>query len=140
MKLAVLATIVSSATAFMAPSLQSSRTRSSLLRETVEEEEISTFQGSEAISSLTSGVSTVFTSEDIAKTLPHRYPFALVDKVVEYEEGKVRFDDTEAVKSETRAHNVEIPVWKHIEMKTKYLHVSNYFSSACGRNQASHYK
>jgi 3-hydroxymyristoyl/3-hydroxydecanoyl-(acyl carrier protein) dehydratase len=23
--------------------------------------------------------------------LPHRYPFLLVDKVVEYEEGKVRF-------------------------------------------------
>ena len=87
MKLAVLATIITSATAFMGPSLQCSRARSTPLRETVEETD--TFQGSEAISSLTSGVSTVFTSEDIAKTLPHRYPFALVDKVVEYEEGKV---------------------------------------------------
>ena len=90
MKLAVLVTLISSTTAFMAPSLHSSRSRNSFLRETVEEEETSTFQGSEAISSLTKDVSTVFTSEDIANTLPHRYPFALVDKVVEYEVGKVR--------------------------------------------------
>ena len=91
MKLAILATtVLSTATAFTVSSIHSlSRTHSTLLRETVEEEETSTFQGSEAISSLTSGLNTVFTSEDIAKTLPHRYPFALVDKVVEYEEGKV---------------------------------------------------
>jgi 3-hydroxyacyl-[acyl-carrier-protein] dehydratase len=47
--------------------------------------------GAESISALTSGVKTVFSLEDIAKILPHRYPFLLVDKVVEYEEGKVRF-------------------------------------------------
>jgi 3-hydroxyacyl-[acyl-carrier-protein] dehydratase len=40
------------------------------------------------ISALTSDVTTIFSSEDIAKILPHRYPFALVDKVVEYEAGK----------------------------------------------------
>ena len=89
MKLAVIATLLSTATAFTARSLPSlNRPHSTLLRETVEEES-TTYQGSEAISSLTSGLETVFTSEDIAKILPHRYPFALVDKVVEYEEGKV---------------------------------------------------
>ena len=45
--------------------------------------------GAEAISALTKDVKTVFSLEDIAKILPHRYPFLLVDKVVEYEEGKV---------------------------------------------------
>lgn len=49
-----------------------------------------TSMGAEAISGLTKDVKTVFSLEDIAKILPHRYPFLLVDKVVEYEEGKVR--------------------------------------------------
>lgn len=31
---------------------------------------------------------TVFSSVDIAKILPHRYPFLLVDRVVEFEAGK----------------------------------------------------
>jgi 3-hydroxyacyl-[acyl-carrier-protein] dehydratase len=31
---------------------------------------------------------TVLTSEQISKILPHRYPFLLVDKVVEFEPGK----------------------------------------------------
>jgi len=44
--------------------------------------------GAKAISALTKDVKTVFSSEDIDKILPHRYPFALVDKVVEYEAGK----------------------------------------------------
>jgi len=33
-------------------------------------------------------IKSVFTSEQIAKILPHRYPFLLVDKVVEFEPGK----------------------------------------------------
>ena len=44
--------------------------------------------GGSAISGLTSSLKTVFTSEQIDAILPHRYPFALVDKVVEYEAGK----------------------------------------------------
>jgi len=40
------------------------------------------------ISALTSSTETIFSSEDIAKILPHRYPFALVDKVVAYDAGK----------------------------------------------------
>ncbi|HEY9904644.1 MAG TPA: 3-hydroxyacyl-ACP dehydratase FabZ [Candidatus Sericytochromatia bacterium] len=31
---------------------------------------------------------TIFTLEDIQKILPHRYPFALVDRVIEYVPGK----------------------------------------------------
>jgi 3-hydroxyacyl-[acyl-carrier-protein] dehydratase len=42
------------------------------------------------VSALTKDVKTIFSSEDIDKILPHRYPFALVDKVIEYEAGKVR--------------------------------------------------
>lgn len=34
------------------------------------------------------GTTAIFTSEDIDKILPHRYPFALVDRVVAYEAGK----------------------------------------------------
>ncbi len=94
MKLAILTTLLSTAAAFVVPSSlqQTARSPSTFLRETVEEEataEEATFQGSEAISSLTSGVKTVFSSEEISKILPHRYPFLLVDKVVEYEAGKV---------------------------------------------------
>lgn len=85
MKLAILATLFSAATAFVAPSAHNFRTQT-FLREAAEEE--STFQGSKEISALTSGVKTIFTSEEISKILPHRYPFLLVDKVVEYEAGK----------------------------------------------------
>ncbi len=94
MKLAILTTLISAATAFVAPSASVSRTPT-LLREAVEEEETteSTYRGSEAISALTSSVETVFSSEDISKILPHRYPFLLVDKVVEYEAGKVCMKD-----------------------------------------------
>lgn len=56
-----------------------------------EDDAVSASMGAEAISALTSNVKTVFSLEDIAKILPHRYPFLLVDKVVEYEEGKVSF-------------------------------------------------
>ena len=46
------------------------------------------FQGAQAISSLTKDVQVVFTSEQVDEILPHRFPFALVDKVVEFESGK----------------------------------------------------
>jgi 3-hydroxymyristoyl/3-hydroxydecanoyl-(acyl carrier protein) dehydratase len=44
--------------------------------------------GAKDISALTSDIKTVFTTEQIDEFLPHRYPFALVDKVIEYEAGK----------------------------------------------------
>jgi 3-hydroxyacyl-[acyl-carrier-protein] dehydratase len=46
------------------------------------------FRGAAEISALTSSVKTIFSPEDINGILPHRYPFLLVDKVVEYEQGK----------------------------------------------------
>jgi hypothetical protein len=49
---------------------------------------VANFVGGATVSGLTSGLATVFTSEQIDAILPHRYPFALVDKVVEYEAGK----------------------------------------------------
>lgn len=60
----------------------------SRIHSAVEEETTSSTLGADGVSSLTKDVTTIFTSEDIDKLLPHRYPFALVDKVVEYEAGK----------------------------------------------------
>eukprot|EP00630_Chrysocystis_fragilis_P003786 CAMPEP_0197389474 /NCGR_PEP_ID=MMETSP1165-20131217/1736_1 /TAXON_ID=284809 /ORGANISM="Chrysocystis fragilis, Strain CCMP3189" /LENGTH=204 /DNA_ID=CAMNT_0042914891 /DNA_START=12 /DNA_END=626 /DNA_ORIENTATION=- len=56
-------------------------------RTAVEEAETSA-PSAASISGLTSEVKTVFDVEAIQKILPHRYPFALVDKVIEYEAGK----------------------------------------------------
>ena len=65
---------------------------SSRLFETATNGEATTV-GAAGISGLTSDVKPIFTSEDIDKLLPHRYPFALVDKVVEYEAGKVSLSE-----------------------------------------------
>lgn len=46
------------------------------------------FQGAEAISAKTKDVGVLFDSTAVDKFLPHRYPFALVDKIVEMEGGK----------------------------------------------------
>ena len=90
MKLVILTTLLSTAAAFVVPSsLQQSARAPTFLHETAEEEEESSYRGPEAISALTADVKTVFSSEEISKILPHRYPFLLVDKVVEYEAGKV---------------------------------------------------
>lgn len=65
------------------------RLPTTFLRESEDDaQEEGDYRGPLAISSLTSDVKTIFSSEDIAKILPHRYPFLLVDKVVEYESGK----------------------------------------------------
>lgn len=45
-------------------------------------------KGAEAISALTKDLEVIFTSEQVDEILPHRYPFALVDKVIEFEAGK----------------------------------------------------
>ena len=88
MKLAIFASLFAATSAFV-PSAGPSmgRAPSTLLR-AEEEEAASDFKGAEAISGLTKDVETVFTVEDIAAAIPHRYPFALVDKVIEYEAGK----------------------------------------------------
>ena len=41
---------------------------------------------------------TVLSSEQISKILPHRYPFLLVDRVVEFEAGSVIPLDAELIK------------------------------------------
>ncbi|GAB5370956.1 hypothetical protein AAMO2058_001537500 [Amorphochlora amoebiformis] len=52
------------------------------------ESESSSWVGGAGVSGLTSGVNTVFDINRISEILPHRYPFLLVDKVIEYEAGK----------------------------------------------------
>ena len=47
------------------------------------EEDEAEILGAEAISALTKDVTTKLSSTDVDSILPHRYPFALVDKVVE---------------------------------------------------------
>jgi hypothetical protein len=86
----LLLTAASVATAFVTPFMSTStRAPTTLYKATAVEEEVAAGVGAKDISGLTSGVKTVYTSEDIDKLLPHRYPFALVDRVVEYEAGKV---------------------------------------------------
>lgn len=78
--------------AAFAPSFVSKNAASTRLfaeEETTEEVEAAEWKGAQAISGLTADVGKVFQLEDIAKILPHRYPFALVDKIIEYEPGQV---------------------------------------------------
>ena len=86
MKLTLLATLASTATAFTAAPTAPIQPQSRLFAEAVAEAPVAS-RSAEEISGLTSSVKTIFTLEDIAKILPHRYPFLLVDKVVEYEQG-----------------------------------------------------
>ena len=57
-------------------------------RADVAEEAATDFKPAAEVSALTKGVETKYSVEDIMKILPHRYPFALVDKVVAYEPGE----------------------------------------------------
>lgn len=89
MRLALLATLASTTAAFLAPSNLPSMTNTRQpTRIFGEDEEVPPQRTAEEISALTSSVKTIFSLEDINKILPHRYPFLLVDKVVEYEMGK----------------------------------------------------
>ncbi|RCJ34704.1 3-hydroxyacyl-[acyl-carrier-protein] dehydratase FabZ [Nostoc minutum NIES-26] len=49
----------------------------------------STEQQSTNETKTTSEIKTTFTSEEIQKLLPHRYPFLLVDKIIDYVPGKL---------------------------------------------------
>ena len=86
MKLALLTTFIAAATAFAPTCHRTNNRANTFLREA--EEGDAEWEGAAAISGLTKSVSTVSTVEDIAGILPHRYPFALVDKIIEYETGK----------------------------------------------------
>jgi 3-hydroxyacyl-[acyl-carrier-protein] dehydratase len=92
MKLPILlaAALASTSTAFLVPSASSSRSATRIYgkdKEAVVDAPTKP-RSAEEISSLTSTVKTIFSLEDINGILPHRYPFLLVDKVVEYEMGK----------------------------------------------------
>jgi len=93
MKLALLATLASTATAFVTPPnpllTPNTRLPTQIFGEEGEEStDAPAPRTAEEISALTASVKTIFSLEDINKILPHRYPFLLVDKVVEYEMGK----------------------------------------------------
>ena len=81
----ILASSLAVASAFTAPATVGF-SRPSVTSLAAEEE--GTSLGAEAISAMTKDVKTILSSEEIDKILPHRYPFALVDKVIEYEAGK----------------------------------------------------
>jgi hypothetical protein len=49
---------------------------------------LSVWKGAKVISAKDKDMKPIMSSEDIAKILPHRYPFLLVDRVVEFEPGK----------------------------------------------------
>jgi 3-hydroxyacyl-[acyl-carrier-protein] dehydratase len=85
MKLATLLASLTCASAFVAPSADSFSRSTRLYEEAVD---APSMMGAAAISALTSDVNTVYSTEDVDKFLPHRYPFALVDKVVEIDPGK----------------------------------------------------
>lgn len=76
-----------SASAFVAPKVNNVVPQATRLYEVAEAPSSTTMDG-KTISALTSSVTTVFDSIKVDTLLPHRYPFALVDKVVEYEAGK----------------------------------------------------
>jgi len=84
--------LTTTVSAFLTPTTTTTsfnRLPNTFLRESEDDgQDEDTYLGPQVISALTQDVKTVFSSEDIAKILPHRYPFLLVDKVVEYEKGK----------------------------------------------------
>jgi 3-hydroxyacyl-[acyl-carrier-protein] dehydratase len=86
--LLALLSLAAGAGAFAPSLLRRAAPRSTALAAEEASVEASTFVGAQAVSGLTADVKTHFTLEDIHKILPHRYPFALVDKVIEYEAGK----------------------------------------------------
>eukprot|EP00428_Durinskia_dybowskii_P012584 CAMPEP_0170215466 /NCGR_PEP_ID=MMETSP0116_2-20130129/7370_1 /TAXON_ID=400756 /ORGANISM="Durinskia baltica, Strain CSIRO CS-38" /LENGTH=186 /DNA_ID=CAMNT_0010466043 /DNA_START=32 /DNA_END=590 /DNA_ORIENTATION=+ len=99
MKLALLLASITSASAFLSPS-PSGGVVTRLAAEAVEANGETTMMGGAAISALTKDVKTVYTTEDVDKFLPHRYPFALVDKIVEYEAGKKAVGIKQVTKNE----------------------------------------
>ena len=83
----------STVVAFVTPTLSRSAPQLWKLHETVSAETNGAAATDKAAMSAVelskqTGTTAIFTSEDIDKILPHRYPFALVDRVVSYEAGK----------------------------------------------------
>jgi 3-hydroxyacyl-[acyl-carrier-protein] dehydratase len=79
---AILLTTLSCVGAFTQGPVVSNQRTTSLFAEEAVAEEVE-IKGAAAISALTSDVTTELSSTDVDSILPHRYPFALVDKVLE---------------------------------------------------------
>mmetsp|Transcript_16910 Transcript_16910/g.34798 ORF Transcript_16910/g.34798 Transcript_16910/m.34798 type:complete len:213 (+) Transcript_16910:41-679(+) len=93
--LLTLLTLLHSTFSFNVPIIPHSRLTSSqnhqLRSATVDEDGGKSVEGyvsAEEFSAKTKGTETIFGIEEIEKILPHRYPFALVDKVISYNPGK----------------------------------------------------
>lgn len=87
MRITLLVLLVSGAFAFNAfTSIRRPTSRVSSLK--MEGEEAPEWTGAKKFSMKDRYTNTVMTSEEISKVLPHRYPFLLVDRVVEMEPGK----------------------------------------------------
>ena len=108
MKLAVLIASLAGASAFVAPVA----THGVLVGTTRRHGEDSDMMGAEAISALTKEVKTIYKTEDIDKLLPHRYPFAFIDKIVEIEPGKRAVGIKQVTKNEEffNGHFPSMPV------------------------------
>ena len=106
MKLSILIASLAGASAFVAPAAKSGVTAT---RRYGEEPEM---MGAEAISALTKEVKTIYKTEDIDKLLPHRYPFAFIDKIVEIEPGKRAVGIKQVTKNEEffNGHFPSMPV------------------------------
>ena len=115
MKLALLALLsLSSAAAFTVPTPRSSLVTRLDSAATDEAATTSAYSGKH-ISAVTAGRQTIYTSEQIDELLPHRYPFALVDKVVEFEAGKRAV----GIKSVTKVSDIDEYTCVHAKMKGK---------------------
>lgn len=68
--------------------------------------------GAAAISALTQDVKTIYKTEDVDNFLPHRYPFAFIDKIVEFEAGKKAVGIKQVTKNEEffNGHFPSMPV------------------------------
>ncbi|GAB5033620.1 beta-hydroxyacyl-acp dehydratase precursor [Nannochloropsis oceanica] len=84
--LAALVALPALCSAFVMPSMSTSKSAVRMMAEG--EAAGSEWRGGQAASAVSKDFKTLLTNENIAAILPHRYPFLLVDKVIEFEPGK----------------------------------------------------
>jgi 3-hydroxyacyl-[acyl-carrier-protein] dehydratase len=108
MKLAILVASLAGASAFVAPAANSG----AVATRRFAKDEKPEMMGGAAISALTKDVKTIYKTEDIDKFLPHRYPFAFIDKIVEIEPGKKAVGIKQVTKNEEffNGHFPSMPV------------------------------
>jgi len=94
------------------------RNRSVNVSAASEKDEAGKFMHAEEVSKLTNSVPLVFDNVAIAKILPHRYPFLLVDKVVSFEPGKraVGVKNVTANEPQFTGHFPDLPIMPGVLM------------------------